>query len=62
MNCYFYNITNRPDTRERGSFEGDTTNTRECSASECVKSTHSRIAPGSIQATTRCTLYTTGAL
>ncbi len=50
------------NTRECNSSECDVTNTRECNASECVKSTHSRITPGSIRATTRCTLYTGGAL
>ena len=68
MTCFFYdvtdviNITNsrecgfsEPDitkTRECGSSEPDITNTRECSSFECVKSTHSRITPGSIRATT----------
>ncbi len=52
-------ITN---TGECGSSESNITNTRECSSSECVKSTHSRITPGSIRATTRCTPYSEGVL
>ena len=65
MTCFFYDVAdviNIMNARECGFSEPDITNTRECNASECVKSTHSRITPGSIRATTRRTLYTGGAL
>ncbi len=65
MNCFFYDVTdviNITNARECDSSEPDITNTRECNSSECVKSTHSRIMPGSIRATTRCTLYSRGVL
>ncbi len=65
MTCFFYDVAdviNIMNARECGFSEPDITNTRECNASECVKSTHSRITPGAIRATTRRTLYTGGAL
>ncbi len=65
MTCFFYDVTdviNITNAGEWGFSECDITDTRECNASECVKSTHSRITPGSIRATTRCTLHCEGAL
>ncbi len=75
MNCFFYDVTDITNTREFGFSEPDITNagecdfsecditnTRKCNSSECVKSTHSRITPGSIRATTRRTLHSEGVL
>ncbi len=50
MNCFFYDVTDVINITN--------TRARECGFSECVKSTHSRMTPGAIRATTRCTLYT----
>ncbi|HED33039.1 MAG TPA: hypothetical protein ENJ08_02325 [Gammaproteobacteria bacterium] len=59
MNYYFYYTTNSPDTWERGTLEWGTRErgtgergTREKGFSDGVKNTPSRIAPGSIRATT----------